>query len=271
MIIINIKGGLGNQLFQIYTGISYSLDNKLDFRICDCHFDNQDINTTKRNTYWDFFFKNINKKVIKNNENFIKIKEKKFEYDPIPKLENCILIGYYQSYKYFESNFEKINKIIGIRKQQENIRNKYKFDYKNLCSIHFRLGDYKLFSDCHLILEKNYYLKATELMVKYKKSFLVFYEKEDWESVNKIIKYIQEKNTKIREIIFIDTTIEDSEQLLIMSCCHSNIIANSSFSWWSAYLNNSKDKIVVRPDKWFGPKMSYKNLKDLCPSDWNII
>lgn len=56
-----------------------------------------------------------------------------------------------------------------------------------------------------------------------------------------------------------------------MSNCHSNIISNSSFSWWGAYLNSNEDKIVVRPSKWFGQKMSYNNISDLCPNEWKII
>ena len=65
-------------------------------------------------------------------------------------------------------------------------------------------------------------------------------------------------------------TLDDWQQMLLMSCCHHNIIANSSFSWWAAYLNSNKDKIVCYPSVWFGPSAN-NNTKDLCPSDWTKI
>jgi hypothetical protein len=64
-----------------------------------------------------------------------------------------------------------------------------------------------------------------------------------------------------------DNTLADWEQLLLMSCCHHNIIANSTFSWWAAYFNSWKDKIVCYPSVWFG-NIANHDTKDLCPEEW---
>jgi hypothetical protein len=65
----------------------------------------------------------------------------------------------------------------------------------------------------------------------------------------------------------ISLDLEDWEQLLMMSSCGHNIIANSTFSWWGAYLNSNPDKIVCYPETWFGPKAQHDTL-DLFPEDW---
>ena len=69
----------------------------------------------------------------------------------------------------------------------------------------------------------------------------------------------------------VDDKIEDWKQMLMMSCCHHNIIANSSYSWWGAYLNKYEYKIVCYPDVWFGPAMRSTYVCDLFPPKWQKI
>ena len=73
------------------------------------------------------------------------------------------------------------------------------------------------------------------------------------------------------DFIGIDHNIPDWQQLLLMSGCHHNIIANSTFSWWGAYMNTNAGKVVLYPEVWFGPKLSDKNVEDLCPLEWRKI
>ena len=87
--------------------------------------------------------------------------------------------------------------------------------------------------------------------------------------VNKQIHLIKEKFTEL-EFIMCNHKLQDWEQMLQMSLCKHNIIANSTFSWWGAYLNNNKDKIVCIPQKWFGPAIKH-NQKDLYLPEWSII
>lgn len=275
MIIVKLKGGLGNQMFQIYTGISYALDQKIDYSFSDNFYRSNHPNTTPRGTYWDTIFKNISKNMSngKIGKEYVNHLQKSYNWYKLPILKNITLNGYFQSHKYFSHNIGKINEILNIPEMQAEIRLKYPYDYKNFCSIHVRLGDYKKYPEHHINLDKNYFLEALKMIFKIrgKKEYLVFYEAEDLGMVKEIIQHIEDQKINNRITFkYIDTQIPDYEQLLIMSCCESHIISNSSFSWWAAYLNNHPKKCVVRPSQWFGPKIKSK-ITDLCPTSWKII
>ena len=165
--------------------------------------------------------------------------------------------------------FTKIN----LQKQQKNIAEEYS-DYLNkshiTTSMHFRLGDYKKVSDFHPISTYEYYERSLQYIhdknPTQKFTVLYFCEEEDDEIVLVTINNLKNKFPDY-EFIKGENSLDDWEQLLLMSCCHHDIIANSSFSWWAAYFNSSKDKIVCYPSIWFG---SHANIdtRDLCPDNW---
>ena len=99
---------------------------------------------------------------------------------------------------------------------------------------------------------------------------LYFSEPEDMAYVYSVIEHLREtyKEYSNMEFVYINDTIEDWEQLLLMSCCNHHIIANSSFSWWGAYFNQSDKKCVCYPSIWFGSDMSTTNVQDLFPPHW---
>ena len=297
-----IMGGLGNQLFQIYTTVALSMEMKTNFS-----FPINKMETDKRSdTYWDDFLKELKKNTI-----FLDIKklqypiykEKEFKYNKIqilPELcrkNECIMLyGYFQSYRYFEKEYKSISKYIGVDEARLEVRNTYYKKYKNenVISVQFRMGDYKALQKCHPILENEYYINSIKFILNKTRNnkkwkVLYFCEDEDIvvienriEKINKECKeYLEEqKRENIRQNKFDQEVefergggnkMEDWRQLLLMSCCQHNIIANSSFSWWAAHFNDSPNKIVCYPETWFGKQLSHHDTSEMCPKSWNKI
>ena len=226
-------GRLGNCLFQIATTISAAIKN----------------NDTYAFPQWEYepyfnLHECFNKNIIVN-----KIyREQGFHYSPIPNDKNLDLVGYFQTEKYFENNKQEIiNFLTPIHHFEKE---------PGLCSIHVRRSDYVHFQDCHPLITMNYYNKAIEKS-GYKK-FLIFSDDINWCKKNFIGNMYDyaENNTPTVDLA------------LMSKKCESNIICNSSFSWWGAYLNQSPNKIVIAPNIWFGPKLNYNNIKDLLPKEW---
>jgi hypothetical protein len=119
------------------------------------------------------------------------------------------------------------------------------------------------------MLPYEYYEKSLEMIPSEELSnynVLYFCEEEDNEYVNGIIERLKLK-FQVKEFIKVDDTIDDWKQLIIMSCCKINIIANSSFSWWGAYFNINDGKIVFYPSIWFGPSIQ-NDVSDMYPDSW---
>ena len=262
-----LQGGLGNQLFQIFTTINYSLNNKTDF-IFE-YSDKLEIGEP-RPTYWKNFLKSLKPYTTKSNLNYDIYEERDFTYHKIPTFkENTMLEGFFQSYKYFNDQYQNIIKLINIKQQKSLIKKKYKiYNKTNTISIHFRLGDYVKLQDYHPIMNIDYYIKSLKYIVNDTKKYNILYfcQSKDNEVVLKNIEILKNIYNNC-DFIKVSDKISDWEQLLLMSNCKHNIIANSSFSWWGAYFNDNKNKIVCYPSIWFGKKLK-NNTKDLLPKDW---
>lgn len=275
MITCKLAGGLGNQLFIIFACLSYSILHK---QICFFEDTPNTIGITSRNTYWKTFFNKLIPYLLKT-EFFPKldviVKENNY-FINLPKDKHILLYGYFQSNKYFKMNYSSIIEILDIENKKKTLLKENKFYSQKMIdkciSIHFRIGDYIDKQDYHNILSIEYYKKALEhilMKINYNPIFLYFCEVQDINQVNEIILSLK---TDFPKCIFqkIDDSFLDWEQLLLMSCCKHNIIANSTFSWWGAYFNSYSEKIVCYPSQWFGPKNTYC-IDGLFPSDWNKI
>jgi hypothetical protein len=257
-----LYGGLGNQLFQIFATIAYSLQHNIDFLF------EYNENLGKRNTYWNTLLTSISNHVTisvppttlvnQGTHGFVKL--------AAPK-ENIMLNGYFQSFKFFDDHLKTILKMIDVEKFQK----KY-IKQKNSISLHFRRGDYKDLQDCHPVMKIDYYVNALNYILLLDETLddktIVYYfcEEEDLESVEKDVVIL--KNEFRDKIVFVrHLENADWEEMISMSCCKHNIIANSSFSWWGAYLNQDPDKIVCYPSIWFGPLIQ-ENTDTMFPEKW---
>jgi len=279
MIYIEIMGGLGNQLFQIFCGIAYSLENRIPFKINANKFDlvSPLDNISKRPTYWSNILKNLSPFTYQEQLAIPTYIEKTyFRFKKIPIItQDFRLHGYYQSYKYFDGQFANICKMINLDNQKAELYKKYKILFtgvKKPISMHFRIGDYIKNQEMHPILNSTYYIKSINYLrskmpnLEENYYLLIFGELCDNEKIAQAIENI--KNISNIEILICDYNIPDYEQLLLMSLTSHNIIANSTFSWWGAFLNNNVNKLVCYPSLWNG---SNNNVKDLFPETWTKI
>jgi hypothetical protein len=311
-------GGLGNQLFQIFTTISQGCNTgrKVVFP-----YESTTVGMTHRKTYWDNFLIGIKSfttiqitNATTNNEiynKFNKLHHQPHHYIPITlQDQDTCMIGYFQSYKYFENYKKVIFSLLKLSSQKINLLTQIndtdiKMDINNnvfttvtpstlkeklqiinpetdtyTISIHFRIGDYISVTDCHPILQESYYVNSLKYIMnkleqKQKQydniKIYVFYETKDKNAVELIIQRLVLEYPNIEFIMNIsDFVKEDWKQMLLMSCCHANIIANSTYSWWGAYFNEDVD-IVTYPNVWFGPKLSSHRMDDMFPNNWVCI
>jgi len=245
MITCHLNGGLGNQLFQIFTTISYAIMTKNKYFFLNLEKLQDDKNQTIRYTYWNTFFNNLQAFLIDKNPeniNLIEVKESGFEYNLLPvynKNTDILLHGYFQSYKYFQIYFQIICKIIGIERMKREILERFNdfiFFSLNSISLHFRIGDYKKLQKIYPILTYEYYESALKYIQEKNNVnnlnnsnnlnnlnniniFHVFYfcEEKDINQVSIIIEKLK-KNFKDFIFVRVENTLEDWEQMILMSC-----------------------------------------------------
>lgn len=276
MITCNLMGGLGNQLFQIFSTIAYAIKSRNQFKFLGAETLGGD-GCTLRYTFWKTLLSNLKPFLIPNIPPCHTIREKGFHYNELSIIEmvnrDILIFGYFQSYKYFDTHYSTIYKVIGIEQKKQDLLNKLQTtsdDFDNTISMHFRIGDYINIQHVHPIATYNYYESALSYISTNNptKEYNIFFFCEDTD-IGYVLNTINHLAVKFPSYKFIrgDNTLADWEQMLLMSFCHHNIIANSSFSWWGAYFNSHPDKIVCYPSVWFGPTIK-NDTKDLCPPKW---
>lgn len=268
-------GRLGNQLFQLAStiGIAKKVGTDCYFPIENTKIPNIEEFTDgiTRNVFFDIpkYFTKVNNLLIpiKDITCDLEIHEQSFHFleDMFNVPHECNLRGYFQSEKYFKHCEAYIRDLLTFENSiQQKCKQLFPKITRETVSIHIRVGDYVGLQQFHPIMDSSYYHDAINQFCddnyETDKHFLVFSDNIDYaKSVlgeGECITYMENNSTEI--------------DLCLMSMCDHNIIANSSYSWWGAWLNNNKDKKVVAPKKWFGPAYSH-NTKDLYCEKWIIV
>ena len=284
MISSKLAGGLGNQLFQIFTTIAYALKYSKSFFFLNNHQLGDGSNgVIIRYTYWETFLSSLKPflRGIDSIPQLMFIKEKGFNYNELPenleKNYGTLLVGCFQSPLYFNKYKEQICKLIKLDLKKIIVKQRSNINFKNnsLISLHFRFGDYKKYYNIYQILKEQYYSNAITHILseinddKSLKTILYFCENEDLKEADDIIKKLKLQYPFIN-FERANHLLEDWEQMILMSLCNHNIIANSTFSWWGAYLNDNPGQIVCYPEHWFMPQAK-KDTSDLFPEYWSCI
>lgn len=179
--------------------------------------------------------------------------------------QDSFCVGIWQSEKYFLDQNETIRKDLELKAPLSlNAETQLvKINNSNSVSLHIRRGDYvvnSLPNKKHGPLSSEYCDKSIRhiLTLNPDSTFFIFSDDMKWVKNNLKIDY--------PKFYISNDNITDCEELILMSKCRHNIIANSSFSWWGAWLNTNKEKVVIAPKKWFN--VENINTDDLLPHSW---
>lgn len=285
MVITKLLGGLGNQMFQYAFGRTLALKNNCSLKLNLSYFEKSD----SRPFSLEYFStvldsatpgeieqiiqkqpskpNSLKRKVFKSRPYVIY--EKTLEFDPqnLKSQRDVYVDGYWQSEKYFIRSSEQIREDFKIKTapSAENTAMQGKIKSVNAVSLHVRRGDFldsslnKIHGTCSI----DYYERAADLISKQITNpvFFIFSDDLNW----------ARENIKLQQdLVVVDINNDKTayEDLRLMSACKHHIVANSSFSWWGAWLNPHPDKIIIAPQKWFNDPELNRQSRTIVPESW---
>lgn len=293
MIIVKLTGGLGNQMFQYAAAKALSVSNDTELKLDISHFNKPVSNETLRYFRLDIFpnikepiadkheinklihqfdfnffnklYKNFNKRIFNFNKAYKTERGLLYSAITLNESKSAYLDGYWQTEKYFDKEKIVIHECFSLDYLDQHKAIQPFIDMMQSeipVSIHVRRGDYvsnPLTRAYHGTADTDYYKRSiAKITETISGNFIFFIFSDDiaWCKKNLIIPF---------KHVYISTGT-DYYDLHLMSRCRHHIIANSSFSWWGAWLSKNSDKIIIAPEKWFvGPQSN-----DIVPVNWLI-
>ncbi len=298
MIIVKLRGGLGNQLFQyaygkalsMKLGVTVKFDGHYYF---DKEFQNSDaprkylldkFNTdavlasraeiAKIDPLWKKFLRKVRNNVFGHGNPYV------FQKSELATKDRQFLVGYWQTEKYFKDiettileSFTLKNNLGSNALEVANLIKDAKKDGFSSVSIHVRRSDYvaiqstsAFFNICGI----EYYKKAFDVMQnRISSPIQLFVFSDDIEWAQKNFSFPCPMHFVSDPQHTTNPCIHDYEELILMSQCSHNIIANSSFSWWAAWLNQNVSKTVIAPKQWVADHKM--DTRDVTPETWVTI
>lgn len=254
MITCDLIGRLGNQMFQIATTAATAWRSGTNFA-----FPNTAMGSYTGEVYFDHL-----PRIYDILKRFPVYAEKRHGYDAMPFFgeKNIRLHGYWQSEEYFREYRKEIIDLFKLNPQPS--------EWSRACSLHIRLGDYRTsFPNKHPPVTESYLQKAIEYIERNTavKEFKVFSDEPA------IAHYMLQKAMFIYpELNFTFINEQDPMKTLSMMIgCNHHIIANSSFSWWGAWLCECPDQKVVAPATWFGPGNAHLQNHSIYCENWIVL
>lgn len=286
MVIVKLMGGLGNQMFQYAFGRHIALKNKRPLKL-DLSFYEQE---ASRQYELGHFAIDVE---IASQEEIDALKERHFSlasclsrrflaakpqfvhqkgmaFDPgySRTQRDVYLDGYWQSENFFRESAEQIKRDFQFKTEASSPNRQLLSEIAGVTavSLHIRRGDLvenKSLNKIHGLCTLEYYSKAADLISRQTSQPVFFIFSDDMEWAKNHLKL----NHEMR---FVDINDQQSahEDFRLMSCCKHNILANSSFSWWAAWLNQNYGQITIAPKKWFADAELDKQSSAIAPDTW---
>ena len=261
-IYVLLMGRIGNNLFQIATAATLAHRNGCNFKAVPMNYRL----AAPDNCLFKDYLEQFRTTVLRNTpiteiypEGYRLYSEPSFEYTPI-EYEQCLLLsGYFQSEKYFDKTLVR-----ELFKIDPGTEKKLKSMYKHLSleetvSINIRRGDYLWQRKIHPVCGMEYYNSAINLLGE-KRNYLITSDDLTWCKA-----HFTGKN------FFFARQTDPVTDLYLQTLCCDNIISNSTFSWWGAWLTAHPEKTVIAPAGWFGPQSPNTSTRDLLPEEWIVI
>lgn len=290
MIIVKLIGGLGNQMFQYAAGRRLAEKHSTILKLDVTGFEEYKLHRYSLHCFqcWEYIatkneieniiyqqglVNKLKRKVsskfklqVPKNSNWIIEKQFNFDNQILDSPNNILLDGYWQTEKYFADITDILRSEFVVKYQQvpKNKEFANQINSTESVSFHVRRTDYiqnALTNQIHGTCDQDYYDRAVSYISDRISNphLFIFSDEPQWAKDN--LKY-----NFPTTVVDCNDASRNYEDLRLMSSCKHNIIANSSFSWWAAWLNSNPSKIVIAPQKWF--KDETRNTKDIIPDHW---
>lgn len=287
MIVTNIVGGLGNQMFQyaagrrlaLHRGTSLKLDLSVmagytvhgyalrDFRVVAEDAGPADLPAPPRRGLMG----KIDRLLGTGPKGPRRVAEKAYTFDPeiLELSDDVLLVGYWQSARYFDDVADTIRSDFSLAEplSPRGAALAAEIAGTTAVSVHVRRGDYVTNPEAnafHGTCSPDWYTAAMARMVEIwgDPTFFVFSDDPAW---------ARENLSATRPMVFVEpqTGGRDAEDMMLMASCRGHVIANSSFSWWGAWLDPRDDKRVIAPSRWF--RAEGMDTRDLIPQSWERL